>query len=189
MANKGTARFLNILFLLIQLVTVIGLISEKDYNFAVEGILVFVIYVFYMAFEAKNGIFIENYIRLLVMISLIGNSLIGALFGLYETSTVFDKLLHAYGGFTFSMLAFSFFDKLLKPKYTSKVVTFITVMSIGVTLGVFYEFVEFAADVILKDNNQKGLTDTDLDLLADALGAAAAGLYVVRRGLGTSRPY
>ena len=42
-----------------------------------------------------------------------------------------------------------------------------------------FELVEFAADVIFKTRHQSGLTDTNIDMVLNTAGAAAAGFYIV----------
>jgi len=61
------------------------------------------------------------------------------------------------------------------PNISSKIYIAIFVTTLGITLGVFLEILEFVLDIIRKKNNQRGLLDTDFDLVYDVIGAILAG--------------
>ena len=44
-------------------------------------------------------------------------------------------------------------------------------------MGVVFEIIEFTHDSLLKTKKQKGLIDTDFDLISDVIGAIIAGVF------------
>ncbi|NRG19146.1 hypothetical protein HPQ64_15755 [Rhizobiales bacterium] len=95
---------------------------------------------------------------------------------LYETSQVYDKLMHALGSgaitalVIFAMLKFSSREGvcLPLPLFTC------LVLATAVSLGTIWEVFEFAIDRTGLFRSQRGLTDTMLDLIANAGGALTA---------------
>lgn len=117
-------------------------------------------------------------VMILAMASLLVHTLLGFYFGLYGRSKTFDRGSHAFGCFAYSMLAYfsltALFSESIPPALAG-----IIIASLGITLGVFVELIEFALDsrkhIELK--MQKGLRDTNFDLLSDVLGSALAGVF------------
>jgi hypothetical protein len=90
-------------------------------------------------------------------------------------------MLHVFGTFAFTLFFFSIIHKTTRMVYSSKLYTFIFITSLGVCLGVLFELIEFTLDILFKANNQRGLLDTNLDLIANVLGAILAGVFAVIR--------
>jgi hypothetical protein len=55
----------------------------------------------------------------------------------------------------------------------------ILIASLGITLGVFVEIIEFTMDSRkhIEIKLQKGLKDTNFDLISDVIGSALAGVF------------
>jgi len=113
-----------------------------------------------------------------MILAMLVHTLLGFYFGLYGRSKTFDRGSHAFGCFAYSMLAYfsltALFSESIPPALAG-----IIIASLGITLGVFVELIEFALDsrkhIELK--MQKGLRDTNFDLLSDVLGSALAGVF------------
>ena len=134
----------------------------------------------YTFFEYKYGLYMNNYVRAAMLVSLIGDSLGGQYLEYYITSTVFDKVLHAFGTYAFSLFFYILTLQLLKHPLTRSF-TFIFVFCLGTSFGALYEIMEFIVDTTTKPSfpGQLSLYDTDMDLVADMCGAAAAATHAV----------
>lgn len=101
----------------------------------------------------------------------------GDYFDLYEHSFVFDKLLHVFGSYAFSLFAYTLVAQ-LPGTQIGRPARFILTLCLGVSLGVFYEISEFIGDLVSHPMppNQPGLLDTDLDLVGDTIGAFFAAV-------------
>ena len=96
----------------------------------------------------------------------------------YKTFNYFDKILHIFGSFSYSVLIFSI--PLTKGYFQGARDTFIFIfiLFIGTLIGVINEIGEFLCDLIFKTTNQNGLIDTDLDMICNMLGGSLAGIFV-----------
>ncbi len=109
--------------------------------------------------------------------------LFGQYYDLYKTSSVFDKALHLFGAFGISLFLYELLISLIYPVSISDsiLLIFILIVSIGVTIGTLFEIMEFILDKIFDTNNQKGLKDTNLDLIFNVLGATIAAYRMSKR--------
>ncbi|WP_141228368.1 hypothetical protein [Anaeromicrobium sediminis] len=98
---------------------------------------------------------------------------------MYDVTKWFDNAIHMFGSFSFTLLLNYIFH--VKKISDSKIVIFVYATSLGIATGVFYEFVEFALDMILKTTTQEGLIDTNLDLIFDTFGAMIASILIIYR--------
>jgi len=176
MTNKYSP--INLWFGIIQAFTVLGLFINKQNNNAVEALIIFVGFYVFIYFENKSTLRLENHIRILVMLTIIANNLIGHLFNAYSAN-FFDKALHIFGTFSFTLFAFSVLNKLFNPIFKSKWFMFIVILVLGVSIGTIYEIIEFVQDSLFSTNNQTGLKDTNWDLVADITGAFLAAVYIM----------
>ena len=119
--------------------------------------------------------------ELCMTILLLAHVVLGMQIGLYETSTVYDKLIHVLGSSAIAglsivaILQYSDRRQLRLPLP----LLLVSVLGIVVGLGTLWELFEFAIDRTGLFRSQRGLDDTMLDLVADAIGALAAlGVFI-----------
>ena len=95
--------------------------------------------------------------------------------GLYETSAVYDKLMHLFGCGAIAGLVASATSDYCGRKQVALPTLLLWGLAVGivVSLGTLWEVFEFAIDRTGLFQAQKGLTDTMLDLIADVIGALA----------------
>jgi len=168
------------IFLAILVAIIIALVVQGSYDYA-QGIAVkAVIWIIYSVLEVKYDIGVKSYIQALVITTIVSDSFLGLYIDLYTTSTVFDKVQHVFGSYSFSLFAYNLTCNLTQPKI-SRSFRFIFVISLGLGIGALYEIGEFLGDFIFKPDipSQPSLLDTDLDLIADFIGALLAAIHSV----------
>ncbi len=119
---------------------------------------------------------------LLTMIAAFVSGFCGQYLRMYYRSTVFDRYLHGFGAFSFSLLFFYLLDHFLEMG-GSPLFLAVFVFLLGNTLGVIFELLEFSHDMkpANTSKSQHGLKDTDTDMLFNLFGAmiAAALIYFI----------
>lgn len=181
---KGTWPIITItaLFAVLQtaVMAVLLVINRSDY---VHSVLVTTFFFLaYTFFEARYHLKMSLYVRVLVALTIFFDAFFGYLLNMYDSSFVFDKLLHVFGSYSFSLFTYLLVMQ-LQNNPINKSVKFILTVSLGLSLGAFYEILEFITDSIFHPNppSQPSLLDTDIDLIGDALGALLAAFHAVSR--------
>jgi len=167
------------IFIIIQSLTMVGYIVRHQYNLMSGLVAITILFVIYTYFKFKFRVYMNLYVTILVLLTLLGHNLIGEYIGLYFRSTVYDKFLHSFGTYTFALFLYTIINDFFPDTYYIKWREFIYIIAIGATTGMFFELIEFAADVILKPviPNQADLLDTNLDMIFNTLGAVVAAIH------------
>lgn len=174
-------RITFITFLVIQAITAILFFINKHNDFAYETVII-MIGVCYLAYiSSRYKLWVPDYVIIIVVVSLSSHNVLGYLLNLYVISNIFDKCLHIFGTFSFSLLGY-FYLRIYDLALTGWR-KFVITMMIGLSLSTIYELVEFAMDYFIKPDvpAQSGLLDTNLDLLGDLIGALLAGSHMTRK--------
>ena len=127
-------------------------------------------------------------------IFILGTIFLGEVCGFYHISH-YDKILHAFAGFTITVLGFLIIDALNKPKSVASmrwpfIATFAFCFSFAINVA--WEIFEFTMDTIFADSNMQrymvapgypfigrdALMDTMMDIITAFVGALAAVLIV-----------
>ena len=115
-------------------------------------------------------------------------AVLGTVFNWYERFAIFDEAIHAFAFFAISLLmGLCLYGDALTGRARHAAALVFVVMCLGLALGVFWEWAEWAYDHWSGTKNViYGKTDTLGDLAMDGIGALAAGfvmlLMVRRRG-------
>lgn len=112
----------------------------------------------------------------MVITTILVHLYMGQLLNYYLKTHWFDNSLHLFGSFSFSLLFYNILSNIYE-KIESKYFRVICIASIGITLGVMFEILEFALDILTGSKNQDSLWDTNLDLIFNSVGAILAGLF------------
>lgn len=107
-------------------------------------------------------------------------SLAGLFFNLSARYPWYDKALHFYTTFAFTLLvALWLYEKSLTGATRHSGLLVLTIVLIGLGLGTLWEIAEYSYDHLVSQRSTiKGKTDTMLDLVVDAIGALSAGVIV-----------
>lgn len=180
--HKRAMYGLTAVFILAQLAVILALVLKGRTDYARSVVFTTFLQLVFVFLEVKYQLFMSTYVRVLVMVTFFLDAAFGYYFDLYVTSVVFDKFLHFFGAYTFSLFAYIFVAQ-LQGSSLAKPVKFILVACLGLSLGAFYEIMEFIFDSISHADppSQPNLLDTDLDLTADLLGSLLAGCHAALR--------
>ena len=116
------------------------------------------------------------YAFILALLTVFFDSFVGYYLDFYRKSQTFDRYLHAFGSFSNALLFYTILRRLI-PFAGSRLFTAVFVLLIGLSVGVLFELFEFISDRIKRTHNQRGLQDTDFDMLFDLLGSLLASLF------------
>lgn len=172
-------NFMTVIFIATQVIIGFGLFKQNEMDYLYEVVAIVILVLLGTFLEIKYDFYINNYTRLIVMLTLILHTSVGDYLKLYTTSFIFDKFLHVLGTYAFTLLIYSVLLKLTKTKGPQRVYDFIFILVLGMALGQCFEFLEFSIDIFLKPSNpaQESLIDTDIDLIANTIGAFLAAIH------------
>lgn len=160
---------------LCQIYLIINYLRKKEIAKFLSNLIIYVIIVSLLLFEHYLKLAVPNFIIVCSLLAVIGHLLIGEYFNIYHSTKHFDRYLHLFGAFSFSLLSYSLLNK-ISALANEKWITFLFVMLLGVAIGTLFEIIEFIHDSISKKTlSQHGLTDTNLDLIFNAIGSLIAG--------------
>ncbi len=173
--------FVLIAFLILaaaQVFIVFRFIADRKADLAKAVLASFLPFVLFFFFYWVYSLSIPGYIIVLAAAAQLTHSLAGYYFRLYERSKTFDRYQHAFATFAYALLAYNTLSAVFGIA-APKIMAAIFVLSLGITLGVIVEIFEFVSDTRGKTGilMQKGLTDTNFDLIFDSAGAAAAAVF------------
>ncbi len=140
-------------------------------------------YIFYMLIFLVIGFSrtaVPPEILLSTMLTVFAACVFGHYLKYFTQSRVFDRYLHAFGTFSFAPLAYCILDRFVETGGSTLFRTLFVFLT-GNMLGVLFELVEMCHDEKNAAKDQKGLMDTDMDLLFNLIGSAIAGVYACFR--------
>ncbi len=146
------------------------------YYYFFETVIIYLSNLLFLYNEYNSKFQIKTGIILLVILTILGHSFIGEYLDVYNKSKNYDRFLHLFASFSFSLFAYSIIYSIIKPVNYSKLYVSLFVITLGISLGVLFEIIEFIQDTFLKTGNQHGLKDTNFDLISDVIGATIAGM-------------
>ncbi len=170
---------ITVIFSAVMLFIGIAAIVKKRYTLLPEHIATYIFYLAFLISQYMLNFQVNLLIILMVLITLIGNSLIGKYLYVYNTSKHYDRFLHAFGAFSFALFYYSILHKLAMPIVSSKLYIGVFVAAIGISLGCIFEIYEFISDSITTSNNQHGLKDTNFDMISNIIGSSIAGIVSI----------
>lgn len=176
--EKSDLLKITVLFVATQSILICTLFLSGQPSYARSVLSVTFLWTLYTFLEARYGFFMNTYIRTMVILSLLADSFGGSFLNLYVTSCVFDKVLHVFGSYSFALFFYILVIQLLTGP-VNRPFTFILIASLGLSMGGFYEILEFLTDTFSHPDpiSQPSLLDTDLDLTADLIGSLLAAFH------------
>jgi hypothetical protein len=171
--------FTTSLFTIFEAYIMYKYIIGKKYGRFIENAIVYIIVILFLCYRDILQLHVYNFVTVFLIITIFGHTYIGEYCDIYHKSKNYDRFLHLFGSFTFSLFAYSLIESSIKPVSYSKVYVSLFIATLGITIGVVFELVEFSFDKLAKkekyQKSQHGLADTDFDLIYNVIGAVIAG--------------
>jgi hypothetical protein len=166
------------LLALSQVYIIYRLVKRDEKVFIRPVLTCFAAFTAYIVLITIINVNIPGLVLIFAMASLFAHTFFGYFMRLYERTKKSDRVLHAAGCFAYGLLAYCTAAAIFGAQ-SSKITGAIFVWALGIAMGVMIEIMEFAADSCGKSRlrMQKGLHDTDFDLISDVIGSAAAAVY------------
>jgi len=162
------------IFSLLEGIMIRGYLKKKKLPAILQNLVILVLYYAFLFLQVHFNFYIEPLVIILVIISILGHLFIGEYLGIYVKIKIYDKILHAFGTFSFTLFFYSLIIKTIHPISEPQSYTRLFIIALGIGLGAIFELIEFLVDLIFKSKSQPNLIDTDIDLVADLIGAIVA---------------
>ena len=151
-------------------------------------ILTFIMTNYPSVLEKRFGVYLPNTLQIIITLFIFAAQVLGEMNNFYDKIPWWDTMLHATSGTILGLLGFMFVYLLNKNRESnvnlSPIFVVLFAFCFAITMGVFWEFFEYASDRLLGYNMQKfrmpgqdGLVDTMEDLIVDTIGAIVACVF------------
>lgn len=166
--------------------SIVRLFQVKKKTYAKSALSVYIFYtaVFLAIWILK--IAVPSYLLLLTMLTILGACFFGHYLDYYTKSKTFNRYLHGFGSFSFSLLTYCILVHYIEDG-GSLLFRALFVFLAGNTLGIIFELIEMRHDKKTSkkrqeklkntEKSQKGLMDTDMDILFNLIGSALAAIF------------
>jgi uncharacterized membrane protein YjdF len=135
-----------------------------------------ILFALYTVADEVFGIGVPYLVRILVIIGMFLHTFFGYFKDLYTRSRTFDRYVHAYGSFAYALFFYALLSRIFAASVSPKLFAALMVMFVGIAAGGVFEIIEYFVDKRMPVKTQRGLKDTDVDLICDVIGSAAAGI-------------
>lgn len=150
------------LYLVLRIIVIAALVFDilrGSYENAFTCVLVLVLFMMPAIIERKLDIDLPNTLEFIILLFIFAAEILGELGSYYITYPYWDTVLHTVSGFLTAAVGFSMIDILnrdSKVKFTlSPVYCAVAAFCFSMTVGVLWEFFEFAMDWLLHTDMQK----------------------------------
>jgi hypothetical protein len=134
-----------------------------------------ILFALYVVADEIIGIGVPYLVRCLVIIAMFFHIFFGFFKDRYTRSKVFDRYLHTYGSFAYALFFYALLSRVMDASVTPKFFAAVMVVFTGITAGGVFETIEYFVDKKMPVKTQRGLKDTDVDLIGDVIGSVVAG--------------
>ena len=163
-------------FLLIEIFIAYRYISTGNKLYMKSVLVTNIVFALYVIADEVFGIGVPYLVRILAIAAMFIHTFFGYFKDRYTRSHIFDRYLHAYGCFAYALFIYSFISQLLHAEVSPKLFGGIMVAFTGIAAGAVFEIIEYFIDKRMPVKTQRGLKDTDVDLICDVIGSIAAGV-------------
>ncbi len=179
----GKKTVVGVVFLVFSLLFLIISLSNQNYEyiyynlFMVAGFLI--LFVYYEKIHLKAPLLAG--LIILAFLHLAGGNIVIKGLKLYQTSVLilpYDKIVHVFGAFVITLIAYNFIQESLVKKDRRKTILIgFIVLMIGIGLGAIVEIVEFLATLFFQNTIVGDYANNAADLVANSLGALIAVIF------------
>ncbi len=163
-------------FCIAEVYAAAALYKKNEKKLVLQVVIPPALYLCYLLALCLFKIDIPYIVLIFYFITIFAHTFIGYYLSLYNRSKIFDRYLHGFGTFSTSLLFYLTLSKLTDPG-GSVLFRAIFVAALGIAISMVYEVIEFFHDTKSKEKMQRGLRDTDFDMLSDIIGGIAAAVF------------
>ena len=163
------------MFLLAEAFIAYRYISTGNKLYMKSVLVTNILFALYVSADEIFGIGVPFLVRIFAIVAMFIHTFFGYYKDRYTRSQVFDRYLHAYGSFAYALLIYSLLTRLLHAQAAPQLFEAIMVVFTGIAIGAVFEIIEFFIDKRMPVKTQRGLKDTDVDLICDVIGSVVAG--------------
>ena len=162
-----------------QCALIVGYLKRRQPGKAASNFLAWLLITSFLFYIDYFKLYVPVFIITCFIITVIGHFFLGNYLDLYHKSKIYDRWLHLFGAFSFSLLVFSILNSAVLPFPNNDFYMSFFVVTLGISIGTLFEILEFIHDIASKKPRcQHGLMDTDYDMLFNLLGSIIAGFAV-----------
>ncbi|MCX7614965.1 MAG: hypothetical protein N2Z65_04345 [Clostridiales bacterium] len=165
-----------ILFFIAEVLIIINLYSKKKKVGSKSSVISVILFLALLFFRTILTLNIPYYVLLFSLIAIFLDSFFGYYLELYYSSTKFDRFVHAYSMFSYALLLFFLLTNFIEIG-GSKLFQALFIMFLGISYGVFFEIIEFRSDSKNNTKMQRGLKDTNYDMIFNIIGSIVAAVF------------
>ena len=165
-----------VIFSLIELLLLKEFIKRKN-KIAIKSAIASIVFLalIYIASYFYNFV-VPDAAYIIVIISLFLDSFFGYYRNLYYKSKKYDRVQHVIGSFSFAIFFYFFLSNIFEYG-DSKLFRAFYILLLGIFYGTICEIVEFISDLNSKEKMQRGLRDTNFDMVSDVIGSLSAAIF------------
>lgn len=164
-----------ILFAVVEIFAAVKYVRKGKSNSIKQTAVPAILYLSYLMVICILRISIPYLVLIFVMVSVFLHTIAGHYLELYKKSKLFDRYQHGLGSFSFALLIYLTISKVTVAG-GSLLFRAVFVASLGITAGAIFEIFEYIHDSKNKTKLQRGLKDTDFDIISDVIGSVLAAV-------------
>lgn len=168
--HKKTRITLYIILRLFVILVIIVQAYNRDYANVFSCVLALILFMIPSIIDRKLNIELPNVLETIILLFIFSALVLGEIQNFYETFEHWDTILHTMNGFIMGGIGFALIDILNKSNKFHITLTPIFVALVAfcfsMTIGVLWEFYEYASDSILRTDMQKDTIITDISSVA-----------------------
>jgi len=170
------------IYILIEIYTIVLLFIKKRKINLKYNLINFIAAVVLLFFIYLNNISIPYIVLIFYIAAMLIASFFGYYLDFYNKSKIFDRYIHGFGSFSTTLL-FYFIITFFVQSGGSKLFRGLFILFLGLAIGVIFETIEFMNDLrhtelkTARSLMQKGLKDTDMDIMFNITGSIAAAVF------------
>lgn len=157
--NNVWATMIYFLLRFIVVFLLLGNLINGRYENALVCFLTLVLFLLPFILEEKFNIEVPSTLEIIILLFIFAAEILGEVHSFYQVINNWDNILHTINGFIMGAIGFSFVNLLnnipnIHMKLSPIFVIFVS-FCFSMTIGVLWEFGEFACDMVMKTDTQK----------------------------------
>lgn len=157
--NKKLVYTVYFILRAVVIVTMILQFFNENYENVMYCILVLVLYMLPSMFERRLHIDLPDALEIIILLFIFAAEILGEIAAFYLQFQYWDTVLHTLNGFLCAAIGFSLVDLLNREErvylHLSPFFMAVVAFCFSMTIGVIWEFFEFACDTVLLSDSQK----------------------------------